>query len=1247
MVLVRSRVTVSATALALAFAATAATVLGAQAQLELLSRAVEQPTTAGGDSSLGPGSALSRDGRYVVFVSDAANLVPGQVDANPGLDVFLKDLSTGETVLVSHSVSSPLQAGNAISSNPSVSADGRYVAFESKASDLAAGVFDAGPGNDVFLFDRTTGAVSLVSHLAWNSALVATGESVASAISADGRFVAYVSTATDLCLGQIDVASGPDVFLFDRFSDTNVLVSHAAGSAFQATNGMPAPWPAPAISNDGSLVAFESTAMNIVAGQTGTTYGKAFLYTRSSGGNTLVSHTLGNSVDGAYARVVALSGNGRYVYFSTTARLSGSDVDTDLDHYRFDRTTGTIALVSNVYGGGPVATSFDGEWAAYGDGTVYLFDGRTGSSRVVSHPPGAWSPADLSGVSWSRAISDDGRYVAYSSTAADLVAGQIDVAGDYGPFADAFLYDRDSDRNSLLSRQMGGALLAAGSLGDALPVISGNGNTVVFATTAPTLVQGDTNHHTDLFAYARSTQTVGLISRRAPTLSSASANRESWLGSWGDLGSATRSRFSADGRWVLFQSTATNLLPGQPDDGLGILPSASQPGHTYMRDRVAGTTTLVSHALGSLLRPANRPATEAAISADGRFVVFSSEATDLVSAPITDGRRNLYLFDRGTGANTLVSRSAADASRSAAGESSAPAISEDGRFVAFQSSAGDLVPGQIDVNASEPYGNDVFLRDRLAGTTSLVSRRWDNALATGNKESRGFSLSSDGRFTAFESGATDLVPSQTGPSTDNVFLFDRAIGTNRLASHADGAPAQGGARGSNLPQLSADGRYLAYRSWATDIVAGISSSSSVFLFEVGSGLNSLVTDEAALGPSLPRRLTINSDGRFVAYESRGWELPGQTDYYQSTDVYLYDRLTGQRSLVSHVPGAPLAAGSGDSQVQGISADGRTVLFASFAQNLNPNSGTATTGYLFDRITGANHVVSTTPGPSNALWGQPPSLSPDGTLVGFWNASPLLVSNDFNSFGDAFVYSVAIGADLVVTKTGPASAQPGEMVSFSIGLTNVGRLPAEGVVLDDSEPVGLVPGLATGACASFPCSLGTLEVGDARQVDVAYTIPVGYSSPAPIVNVATASTLTPDIDPSNNTAFAQVTLPSAFYTVPPCRLADTRDPNGPFGGPALVAGGARIFTVPGSCGVPDGVKSLAVNVTVVAPTQMGFVRLAPVAAVTPETSTINFRAGQTRANNAVVPVGVGGKVSAALGTSAGQAHLILDVVGYFK
>jgi hypothetical protein len=120
--------------------------------------------------------------------------------------------------------------------------------------------------------------------------------------------------------------------------------------------------------------------------------------------------------------------------------------------------------------------------------------------------------------------------------------------------------------------------------------------------------------------------------------------------------------------------------------------------------------------------------------------------------------------------------------------------------------------------------------------------------------------------------------------------------------------------------------------------------------------------------------------------------------------------------------------------------------------------------------------------------------------------------------------------------------------------------------------------------------------------------------------------------------------SSFFTLTPCRVLDTRDPVGPFGGPALSAGVVRTYTVIEQCNVPADARSLAVNVTVTQPAASGHVIVFPGNTTPPNASTLNYRAGQTRANNAIIPLGSGGKVSV---VSAASTHFILDVNGYFK
>jgi len=123
--------------------------------------------------------------------------------------------------------------------------------------------------------------------------------------------------------------------------------------------------------------------------------------------------------------------------------------------------------------------------------------------------------------------------------------------------------------------------------------------------------------------------------------------------------------------------------------------------------------------------------------------------------------------------------------------------------------------------------------------------------------------------------------------------------------------------------------------------------------------------------------------------------------------------------------------------------------------------------------------------------------------------------------------------------------------------------------------------------------------------------------------------------------------AGFYTLTPCRLADTREAPGPFGGPALQASGTRSFVVVGSCGIPPEADAIAVNVTVTQSTAPGNLIIYPLGVALPTTSTINYGAGQTRANNAIVQVGAGGSIAVTCGQSSGATDLIIDVVGYFR
>lgn len=135
--------------------------------------------------------------------------------------------------------------------------------------------------------------------------------------------------------------------------------------------------------------------------------------------------------------------------------------------------------------------------------------------------------------------------------------------------------------------------------------------------------------------------------------------------------------------------------------------------------------------------------------------------------------------------------------------------------------------------------------------------------------------------------------------------------------------------------------------------------------------------------------------------------------------------------------------------------------------------------------------------------------------------------------------------------------------------------------------------------------------------------------------------------SNGIKIGRIPTSAFYFTVTPCRVADTRSPSGPYGGPALAANTDRTFVIAGQCGIPTGVVAVAFNFTITQPTGLGDLRTVPGCGTLPLVSTMNWRAGQTRANNAIAPLGLSGDIVAHVDQAAGTVDFIIDVNGYFK
>jgi len=375
------------------------------------------------------------------------------------------------------------------------------------------------------------------------------------------------------------------------------------------------------------------------------------------------------------------------------------------------------------------------------------------------------------------------------------------------------------------------------------------------------------------------------------------------------------------------------------------------------------------------------------ISADGRYVAFESSASNLVNGD-TNGADDVFVHDRQTGQTTRVSV-ASDGSQG--NESSGyPSISADGRYVAFNSGASNLVSG--DTNGT----NDVFVNDRQTGQTTLVSVDSDGS--QGNSYSNYPSISAEGRYIAFWSHASNLVSGDTNGTSD-IFVHDRQTGQTELVS-----VASDGSKGNNdsdyFSSISADGRYVAFSSYSSNLVDGDTNSYlDVFVHDRQSGqtIRVSVASDGTQGNDESLYPSISADGRYVAFTSFASNLvSGDTNGAQ--DVFIHDRQTGQTTLVS----VDSNGTQGNVSIEpSISADGRYVAFSS---NFSTPGASALDIFVHDRQSGqttrANVASDGTPGNE---WSDCPAISADGRYVAFSSMANNLVSGDTNGHYDVFVH----------------------------------------------------------------------------------------------------------------------------------------------------------------------------------------------------------------------------------------------------
>ena len=874
------------------------------------------------------------------FTTSASNLAVS--DFNSTFDIVVAELTTGRYQVAS--TTPPQLQANDISQQPTISADGRYVAFKSAASNLVQG--DTNNQFDIFVKDSLTGHVQRV-------AADVHGDFRFPQFSADGHYLVYTPRPSQF--------SGPSVIVTDISGPYPGLSYRIEGSS-------------PSVNANGHLVAYvKSTGpqnqtsvyiKDIVLGIIPPTFPPA------------EPMALGTTKFVALGDSPSISANGQYVAFrSSASNLVPNDTNGVEDIFVYNTQTESI-----------VRASYD----------------------IVGMQANA--------ASSSPKISSDGRYVAFESFATNL------TTGDSNGKRDVFVKDIFNSSIPIKRASTNWSNIEADS-DSFLTSISLDGRFVTFQSDASNVVANDTNGVTDVFI--KDLQAVSTAqSPNVTRVSTSSSNNQS-------NGSSEGGSVSSDGRYVAYLSTADNLVSGD----------SNLTNDIFLKDVQTGLVTLMSTRLYFAARQSsNGYSRSSSLSEDGRFVVFQSSADNLVLGDV-NGIADIFVSDSSSGVVTRVNTNSFGADSNDTSEG--PSISSNGRYVAFMSYASNLVDD--DSNGTP----DVFVKDTWFGNTTRVSTELDGT----QRQWYSYypSISANGRYVSF------MAQSATGFS---VFVKDlQTLTIVEASTDSSGGPIGGDyayfdVRGDNI---SPDGRYVSFHGRRNDEAGTV----DYFLKDLTNGnLSQINTNELGTpfpsggnawlemslgGPMSVSNLIINEDnsesGPFVAFATRNSNILGGNN--NLNDVFVKNMTSHEITQVN--TDANGVEANGISRDASISSNGRYVAFSSSATNLVPGDTNNTSDiFVKDILTGAIWRLNTVPGGGQstvASYG--PRISADGRFVTFESFSDSFYSGDTNSTFDVFRVSVPIDTDEVddsVENTAP-NAGDGNSDGFQDSVqNNVTSLP---------------------------------------------------------------------------------------------------------------------------------------------------------------------------------------------------------------
>jgi len=637
----------------------------------------------------------------------------------------------------------------------------------------------------------------------------------------------------------------------------------------------------------------------------------------------------GNNLSGFTFNTVVAGGGGFAVYMTTASDAVYGDTNGYYDVFRVNISNLAVDRVSlgagavqpnsycytNYFQGGARSISDNGQLVSFSSSANNILPGDNNGTYDVfirNYSAGTLTRVLAPGGFEPNSFTFDGRFTGIGDKVT-FVSNASNMGPDGNFNQDVFVRDLTTGTTELVSQNTNGT---PSNDYCEVGVISSDGTTAAFPSYANNLVDNDTNNQQDIF---RRDLNTGTTTRVSVPSGAAEAN-----------GNSSNAFIAGAAPVVVFQSGASNLVADDTNGTTDI----------FINNVIAGTIKMVSTNVAG--DPANGPSQNATCSSDGRFIAFESQATDLVSDD-TNGLQDIFVRDMAAGQTFRISRDPAGGDSN--GDSFRPWISADGRFVAFESDADNII--STDTNGLR----DIFLHDRQTGITTRVS------VATGGVEQTTGtcvfpSLSADGRHVAFMSDASDLVAGD-GNGVFDIFVHDTVTAaTTRISVSSAGVE---GDSDSFFGRISGNGRFVVFVSSATNLVSNdVNGFIDVFVRDRdpnGNGLDgsdgttvrvNVSTSGVEANNDSSFIPSISADGRFVAYTSFADNLDeALPDTNGTGDIFVRDRDpngngldgTDVSTFRASVDSAGNEAVNGSSVNPSISSDGRWVGYSSTADNL--------------------------------------------------------------------------------------------------------------------------------------------------------------------------------------------------------------------------------------------------------------------------------------------------------------------------